>query len=637
MPKIAKYFLYCVVLAILSSGPANSFEFFGLCFGKSCKENSEQDIKTIDPKEYGIEFSILGTLDDNAKGLIKSGSELWVGQDASVGGSAGLIARAKGDYRRILAGLYNEGFYAADISITINGQQAADFNPGDELPLRSSLRVQVDAGDLYRFDEFDIQNRAPLTNDENDQVNLASELNIKQGNPAKASQVRKTERLLIEEWRQQGYPAAKIANRTVKAKHNLNTLSVMLEIDQGQKAQYGTIIVDGADAVDQDFIAYMTGLKSGEEYDPDDIAEAKKRLDTLDVFATRKIDDSQTIDQAGRLPLTIQVKEKKLRRIGAGATLSSTDGIGFSTFWLHRNLFGKAERLRLEANVEGLGQTFKPAELDFSLNATFTKPGVFTPSTNWVSNAFAQREYNTAFEGETGGFSTKLDHAYNKKINVNLGSFIEYSRFKDSFGTRNFLTAGLESALSYDGRDSKIEPTKGFFAKFSVKPFHEFEYSNFGVKLDAELKTYLALDEAGKTVIAARLKAGSIMGLARDQTPANLLYLAGGGGSVRGFTFKNIGVRNAAGTLTGGQSVFETSVELRQRLNETFGLVAFTDAGTVGSGSFVDFSKQLSMSAGLGVRYYTDLGPIRLDVAVPINPGTDDPKFGVFAGIGQSF
>jgi translocation and assembly module TamA len=96
-------------------------------------------------------------------------------------------------------------------------------------------------------------------------------------------------------------------------------------------------------------------------------------------------------------------------------------------------------------------------------------------------------------------------------------------------------------------------------------------------------------------------------------------------------------VRNAAGTLTGGQSVFETSVELRQRLNETFGLVAFTDAGTVGSGSFVDFSKQLSMSAGLGVRYYTDLGPIRLDVAVPINPGTDDPKFGVFAGIGQSF
>lgn len=637
MPKIAKYLLYCVVLAILSNRPANSFELFGLCFGKSCKETSEQDIATIDPKDYGIEFSIIGTLDDDAKDLIKSGSELWVGQDTSVGGSAGLIARAKGDYRRILAGLYNEGFYAADISITINGQQAADFKPGDELPLRSSLRVQVDAGDLYRFNQFDIQNRAPLTTDENDQVDLASKLNIEQGNPAKAGQVRIAERLLIEEWRQQGYPAAKIANRTVKAKHNLNTLSVMLEIDQGQKAQYGEIIVDGADAVDQDFIAYMTGLKSGEEYDPDDIADAKKRLDKLDVFASRKIDDSQTIDVDGRLPLAIQVKEKKLRRIGAGATLSTTDGIGFSTFWLHRNLLGKAERLRLEANVDGLGQTFKPAELDFSLNATFTKPGVFTPSTNWISNAFAQREFNTAFEGETGGFSTKLDHAYNKKINVSLGSFVEYSRFKDSFDTRDFLTAGLDSSISYDGRDSKIEPKKGIFAKLSAKPFHEFQSSNFGIKLDAELKTYLALDDEGKTVIAARVKAGSILGLASNETPNNFQYLAGGGGSVRGFAFKNIGVRDAAGNLTGGQSVFETSVELRQRLNDTFGIVAFADAGSVGSGSFVDFSKQLSMSAGLGIRYYTDLGPIRLDVAVPINPGTDDPKFGIFAGIGQSF
>ena len=116
-----------------------------------------------------------------------------------------------------------------------------------------------------------------------------------------------------------------------------------------------------------------------------------------------------------------------------------------------------------------------------------------------------------------------------------------------------------------------------------------------------------------------------------------MLFTAGGGNSVRGYSFKSIGVTGPGGDTIGGASLLEVSAEFRQRLNEGFGVVAFADAGTVGRSSFVDFSEDVKFGVGLGIRYYTGLGPIRLDVAIPLNRGPDDAGFAIYAGIGQSF
>lgn len=629
--------MLCIVTAMSFSGPGHAFELFGKCFGKSCEETVDTNSEVIDPKFYNVELLISGGSADDVSSAVKSASEIWRGRERAVGGSAGLISRAKGDYRRILAGLYNAGFYAGSISITINGSQASNLKPGKILPGTSQVILEVDGGSIYRFGQFEIDNRAPDPIDEDDEVVLPKALKNQTGDVARAGQVRIASKIAIEEWRQQGHPKARVSEKSVKAVHPENILNVKLGIDPGPRAVYGESKVTGTSNIDPEFVAYMTNLERGKEYDPDDIENAKKRLDKLDVFSVRKIEQNAEVNKNGELPIEVVVEEKKPRRFGVGATLSTTDGAGVEAYWLHRNLFGKAERLRLNAEVGGLGETFAEDELDYSLGLTFLKPGVFSPDIDWATNIFAKREFNDTFEGETAGGSSVLTYLYDDKLTLSGGGFVEVSKFEDAFGERDFFTAGLTGTLTYDGRDNKLDPTKGFYANFEVKPFHEFEFDNTGVRLDGELRSYLALDKNADTVLAGRVKLGSLVGIDRTETPTNFLYFAGGGGSVRGFGFNNIGVIENNGNIAGGASLFETSVELRQRLTDTFGLVGFVDAGTVSEDSFIDFSEDLRVSAGLGIRYYTGIGPIRLDVAVPLNPRAGDPDFGIFAGIGQAY
>lgn len=625
------------MLNVVALPQAHALELFGICLSGSCKNVDNKNADIIDPKNYTVEFLIQGGVAEDVEDSIKSASELLRGENKAVAGAAGLITRAKGDYRRVLAGLYNEGFYGSEISILVNGRQASELTPGTEIPNNSTVLINVTSGNIYRFGEFEIFNQAPDTADKNDIVERPSSLLVSNGDIAKASNVGAAARFEIERWRQQGYPNAKIETQSVKARHDQNILNVNLSIDPGQKANYGIVSVEGAENVDQGFIEYMIGLQQGQEYDPDDIEQAKKRLDKLDVFSVRKVETGKDINSDGSVPIKVSVKEKKSRRIGLGATLSSTDGAGLSAFWMHRNLFGKAERLRLEGEVGGLGSTFNVNQLDFKLGATFTKPGVFTRNTTWISNIFAAREFNTAFEGETGGGSSVLSHVITEEFSVEGGGFYEYSRFKDAYGTRSFSTFGLTGNVTFDGRDSKIEPTAGIFAKLDAKPFYEAEFGNSGARVDAEVRTYYSLNKEAKTVLAARAKIGTLVGPSRGEAPSNFLYFAGGGGSARGFGFNNIGIVDSSGDVSGGRSVLETSVELRQKLNDSFGVVAFTDAAVVGKDPVIDFSQDFRISAGLGVRYYTGLGPIRVDVAVPVNPKSGDPKFGIFAGIGQAF
>lgn len=621
--------------ALVFPGPAHSIVIFGKCFGNSCDAEAINP-NIVDPRTYNLDLRLTHNSDERLEDAVKSASELWRGQDGAVGGSIGLVSRAKADYQRILAALYNEGYYSGAISITINGMQASDIKPGTDIGNVSNVVVAVEAGDVYRFGHFSVDNRAPEALDD-DLVEPPRNLKVNRGDIARAGQVAIARNIAVEEWRQQGFPKARIETQNVKAIHPEKLLNVRLRVSPGPRASYGEVQVNGTNKVDLDFVAYMTGIDRGREFDPDDIKRAKKRLDELDVFSVRKIQEDPDINEQGELPLTVTVKEKDPRRFGLGATASSTDGGGVEAFWLHRNLFGRAEQLRLQADVGGFGTTFDAEELDYKLSAGFTKPGVITPDTDWVSTVFAKREFNDTFDGETAGGSTGLTHAYSNEISLAGSGFAEYSQFDDAFGVRDFITAGLLGSVTFDHRDHVLEPTKGYFAWFEAMAFHEFEFDNTGVRLNADLRAYTALDEDADSVLAGRLHLGTLLGVDRTETPANFLYFAGGGGSVRGFGYKNIGVIETNGDITGGRSVIEASLEWRQRVNEDFGVVAFADAGIVGAEPFVDFSEEIRVSAGLGLRYYTGLGPIRIDVAVPLNPQGSDPDFGIFAGIGQAF
>jgi translocation and assembly module TamA len=158
------------------------------------------------------------------------------------------------------------------------------------------------------------------------------------------------------------------------------------------------------------------------------------------------------------------------------------------------------------------------------------------------------------------------------------------------------------------------------------------------LKVQGEVAGYLPFDVQGNTVLAGRLRLGSILNGAVQDIPAPQRFYAGGGGSVRGFGYQEVGPRLPDNTPQGGLSLAEASLEVRHRLRGPWGLVAFLDAGSIGGAQFPSFrASDYSVGAGLGVRYNLGFGPIRVDLATPVTSRNGQAPFQIYVSIGQSF
>jgi translocation and assembly module TamA len=494
--------------------------------------------------------------------------------------------------------------------------------------------VRADAP--FLFGRAEIFNQAPPPTSRHDRVTDPVREGFLPGAPAYATTVKKAGRLAIEAWRQQGYAKASISDQQVSANHDTGELNASLTVDPGPRASYGPVTVEGTERMRARFVGRQTGLIEGQEYDPDDLKRAERRLQRLSVFRSVSLKEADTVDRDGKLPFKLTVQETKLRRIGVGATLSTADGAGFEGFWLHRNLFGRAERLRFDGRISGLGATVDFRELDYFLGTELTLPGRFTPDTDIVIGGFFEREVLDLYTKNRGSASVYAKHHFSDRLTARVGSFVTYGEYDDVFGQRHFGLVGTDASVEYDTRNNKLNPTSGFYARFAGKPFYEWEFGNVIGKFEAEARAFQALGAEERTVLAARLKVGAIVGASISQIPQDELFLSGGGSSVRGYPYRGIGVPVTGGT-SGGRSLFEASAEIRQDITDTIGVVGFADIGHVNADAFPDFSGAIRVGAGFGLRYHTGLGPLRLDVAIPLNRQSGDPNFGIYAGIGQAF
>lgn len=616
--------------------PAHSFELFGIhLFGK--KKETAEDLTIGEPQNYSVEISVQGA-DDKIEETLKSASTLWADREEPASGAAGLIAKARSDYRRLLASLYGEGRYGGTISIRIDGREAADLPPDARIAEPAIVVITIDPGPSFLFRNAEIINQAPLTNDKRDFVEDPREEGFRTGELARSATILRAERLSVEAWRQQGHAKATIAERRVVAAHEADVVDATISVDPGRKAFYGPVTVEGAERIDPQWLAWMTGLREGEEYDPDDITRAGTRIARLDIFSAARFLEADEIGPNGLLPITYIVQERKARRFGIGGTWSSIDGLGVEAYWLHRNLFGRAERLRIEGKVAGIGETFKPDEFTYRVGATFTKPGVWTPDTDFSSSIFGDREVLEAYTRTAVTGTAGFTHIFNEELSGKLFATAAQSRYEDDeFGRRDFTTFGLQGTLTYDTRDNPADATEGVFLEGNLTPFYEFQYGNAAVKAVAEARAYYGFGNDNRFVLAGRVKIGSLAGPSVEQLPPDLLFFAGGGGSVRGYAYRNIGVPTASGNVIGGRSLGEASIEARMKVTDTIGIVSFADIGYVGADTVPDFSEDVRIGVGAGLRYLTGLGPIRLDVAMPLDRREGDPSVAVYVGIGQAF
>lgn len=633
-PRKVLAFVALMATAALLPGPAAAFSLFGVTvFGDQAQKDAEAVI--ADPRPYSVDFAVSGGAADLTTAL-EGASSLWGGRDKPASGVAGLLAVARADYGRLVNALYAQGYYGGTVSILVNGQQAAKLAPDADLGDPIKVLIRIDPGPLFHFGTLKIVRPAPTS--ATAPIPALADMGFAKGAVAKSGAVRRVAQAELLGWRRAGHAKVALADQAVVADHNTNRLDVTLTFDPGARAAIGAISVKGAKAVDPEFIVHASGLQPGAAYSPQLLDTAQARLVALGVFDVVRLVEADTIGPDGRLPITIVVGERKPRRIGAGANYSTVDGLGLQTFWLHRNLFGQAERLRLDAKLSGIAFPIRSADFDYYFGGTFTKPAILSPDTDLTASLIAQRAVLTNYTEKSLAAHLGLDQTFGPHLTVSGGIFAKAANFYDDvYGERDFTLLGLESTATYDTRDSTTDPTSGIFATLGATPFYEAAYGNGALKLEGEARTYFGFGKEDRFVLAGRLKVGALLGPSIAETPPDQLFFAGGGGSVRGYAYRSIGVVGSGGDETGGKFLTEASIEARAKLTDTIGLVGFVDAGYVTADKFVGLADGTKIGVGVGLRYYTGLGPIRFDLGVPLNKRAGDPSYAVYIGIGQAF
>jgi translocation and assembly module TamA len=215
------------------------------------------------------------------------------------------------------------------------------------------------------------------------------------------------------------------------------------------------------------------------------------------------------------------------------------------------------------------------------------------------------------------------------------------ARYEDDFGIRHFTTFGLTASAIYDRRNDPLDATSGYYVAADVAPFYEAVYGNPALRTTLEGRAYYPIDTDARYVLAGRAKIGSYFGPSAAESPPDQLFFTGGGGSVRGYAYRSIGISvddlNGEPAVIGGSGLLEGSAEFRTRLGESFGGVVFLDAGLVTQDPTPGDSDELRFGAGIGLRYFTGIGPIRVDLATPLDKRAEDSAVALYIGIGQAF
>lgn len=576
--------------------------------------------------------------DDAVEAAVRSASLLFSYVKEPVDSSGVLFERARADRGRIVRALNALGYFAAKVTISIDGGSIDDLAHEDAVASKPpgeviAIDVSIVAGPLFTFGVVAI---APAvgSSDEPLQVLKADVTGLFVGGPARSSAVVAANDRIVSALRAAGYPFAAIVGREAIADHNTATLDVTFRVAAGAKAVFGDVGVKGNEAVDAAFLKDLAPFAPGEPYGSAVLDDYKAELERLAVFGSVAVEEGRSLDAQGRLPITATVTERKQHAVGVSASYSTLEGAAVGGYWLHRNLWGRAEQLRIDAQASrllsnGLNDT------EYGLSATLTLPATPTRRDDLIFSAGAKRERPDAFDRDAVFAETRIRRRFDKTLRAEAAIGFTQSRETDALGTRDRSTVQLPLTIAYDTRDNILDPTRGVRITGGVVPIVNLNKgSAFAGRLDAAASTYVALDD--DNVLAGRVAVGFSAAADTQDLPVDMRFFAGGGGSVRGYEYQALSPRNAVNQIAGERSLIEGSLELRSWLWDDIGVAAFVDAGAASDANAPTFD-DVGVGVGLGVRYRTPVGPLRLDVALPLDPPAGDASYGVYVALGQAF
>ena len=572
-----------------------------------------------DPLQYSVTF--LGIEDTDLLEDLKRRSRLHTEQDRTPLSAFFLKKQAENDLDPLLETCFGHGYHQARGTVQVlkkdNGhwEVVYTFRPGP----------------IYRVQDIRIKLEPQQRKHGTPEITLPNPevLNIPEGTPARADSIFEAKATLRRQLLSQGFLDLKQDPPEVLVDDAAHSVNLIFHVLPGDKARLGQTRLKGLKRVDEPFVRERIPWSSGQLYDPALIYDFKRRLLNTGLFNLIRVDIAAQEDGQGRRPVTVTLRERAPRSVRLGIGYETDIGPQARAAWTHSNFWGQGERLSFSSDLSSLKQ-----ELDGKLNV----PGFFRKDQSLlVGSSFLHEEYdsytNTAFKTETG-----LQRRLHSGLSLNAGIGYKVQDTDDAEGSSQFHLLYFPGGLEWDTRDNLLNPSQGMNIALGVTPSQSFFPADLTyVKSLLRARFYQSLNRDKSFILALRARLGSISGASTAEIPADERFYAGGGGSIRGFPYQEVGPQKN-GDPFGGRSLIELSSELRWKLSDPFGAALFLDGGQVMNNTLPDPGENLAWGAGFGLRYFTELGPLRLDFGFPLNPDDHiESPFQVYISIGQAF
>lgn len=586
-----------------------------------CARNGDFEAVTFPESDTFVTYDVelTGAPDERVEALLRDSLGLFRRQDDGAQSVAFLRRRGLDDVETAQRVLRSFGYYEATATVAVE-----DLGDGAAL-----ARFAVEPGRAFTLTRHRFTVAAPGAEPPAlDPAALGSPV----GETAEARRIIGAETEAVARLRREGRPYARFLGREAVADLEEAALDVDSAFDAGPFVRFGALSFEGLEAVSADHLATYVTFETGAAWNAEEAAAFQRALAETRLFtavSVRPPEEPPADGDAATVVVTAQ--EGPPRTVTAGVRWNSDTGPAARATWEHRNLFGAGETLNLSALI-GLEEQRGEAR--------YRVPQFLRPGQDFVAGLGLRNIESDAFD-ETGGTLTAgLERTLTERWSVGAGGLLEVTETRAQGEKDLFVLAGLPGFAVYDGSDDLLNPTEGARLRLDAIPF--VSRSDAGdtalfTRLEAAGSAYYALDARRRYVLAGRARFGTILNEDVSDVPAGRRFYSGGGGSVRGYAERSVGPRDDDNDPIGGLSVVEIGAEARARLVGDFGGVAFIDGGAVGEELYPDFADGMQFGAGVGARYFSPVGPIRLDVAIPLDKRSGDDSFQVYLSIGQAF
>jgi translocation and assembly module TamA len=631
--------------------------------------------RAADPQPYRVQLAPVGNGAIDA--TLKAASQLEALRGSTPVGPFGLIARARADAPRLKTVLESFGYYQSTVTITIDDKALDAPGLADSLSALPAgkgalVKVTFDRVPLYHIGRVDIDGAIPEP--------ARGSLRLAPGAPAVAADILAGGARLLTALENHGYAFARVDAPIAHEDPTRHVLDLSFHVVTGPPVRIGEIRFEGLTRVHERIVRRRLLLHTGEPYSAIAVEKARKDLLTLGVFSAANVQLGDTADAAQRVPLTFQMRERKRHAVSLNAGYSSDLGGSAGVAWTDRNVAGNAEQVDLSAKVINLGGTASTG-IGYDTSAKYIIPEFAHRDQQLQFAVGALKQSLQAYDQKAGTSGVTLSRKLSSLWSASVGLTATHETIEQEGTTHVYTLLALPLGVLYDSTDLPsplADPTHGLRGALSLAPTSSRgrPSSTFYVT-QASIASYIDLhpllrSEAGRSVLALRVLGASALGASGFEEmidgrlvrvpalPPDQRFYAGGSGTVRGYRYQSIGPEFPDGKPVGGAAMAALNVEFRQRIAQSFGAVVFADAGEASEAvspiSALFHSRRCSSSTnvasatptqsaatcstvgvGAGARYYTAIGPLRLDFAVPAIRRQNDDRFEVYIGLGQAF